>query len=54
MESTTVFGFRAVLDSSVAGPDDMRRKVISHLKFLQRNPVLIQSFFQAPTTAYAA
>lgn len=38
----------------VAGPDDMRRKVISHLKFLQRNPVLIQSFFQAPTTAYAA
>ena len=38
----------------VAGPDDMRRKVISHLKFLQRNPVLIQSFFQAPTTTYAA
>jgi transposase len=38
----------------VAGADDMRRKVISHLKFLQRNPVLIQSFFHAPTTAYAA
>lgn len=38
----------------VAGPDDMRRKVVSHLKFLQRNPVLIQSFFQAPTTKYAA
>jgi transposase len=38
----------------VSGPDDMRRKVVSHLKFLQRNPVLIQSFFQAPETKYAA
>jgi len=28
--------------------------VISHLKFLQRNPVLIRSFFQADTTRYAA
>jgi transposase len=38
----------------VAGPDDMKLKVVSHLRFLQRNPVLIQSFFQAPTTKYAA
>ena len=36
------------------GPEDMREKVVSHLRFLQRNPVLIQSFFQAPTTKYAA
>jgi len=39
---------------SIAGPDDMKHKVISHLKFLQRNPVLIRSFFQADTTRYAA
>jgi transposase len=39
---------------SVTGPDDMKQKVVSHLKFLQRNPVLIRSFFQAPTTKYAA
>lgn len=38
----------------VTGPDEMRRKVVSHLRFLQRNPVLIQSFFQAPETKYAA
>jgi len=38
----------------IAGPDDMKLKVVSHLRFLQRNPVLIQSFFQAPTTKYAA
>jgi len=39
---------------SISGPDDMKHKVISHLKFLQRNPVLIRSFFQADTTRYAA
>lgn len=39
---------------AITGPDDMKNKVISHLKFLQRNPVLIRSFFQADTTKYAA
>jgi transposase len=39
---------------SISGPDDMKHKVISHLKFLQRNPILIRSFFQADTTKYAA
>jgi transposase len=38
----------------VAGPNDMKLKVVSHLKSLQRNPTLVQSFFQAPTTKYAA
>ncbi len=38
----------------VSGPDDMKLKVVSHLKSLQRNPALVQSFFQAPTTKYAA
>jgi hypothetical protein len=31
---------------AVTGSDLMKRKVVSHMKFLQRNPVLIQSFFQ--------
>jgi len=39
---------------AISGPDDMKHKVISHLKFLQRNPVLVRSFFQAATTRYAA
>ncbi len=39
---------------SVSGPDDMKQKVVSHLRFLQRNSVLIRSFFEAPTTKYAA
>lgn len=39
---------------STSGPDDMKHKVISHLKFLQRNPVLIRSFFRADTTKDAA
>jgi len=38
----------------MTGPDDMRSKVISHLKWMQRTPDLIRSFFQAPTTKYAA
>jgi hypothetical protein len=38
----------------VVGPNDMKRKVISHLKWMQRTPDLIRSFFQASTTKYAA
>jgi len=38
----------------MTGPDDMRSKVLSHLKWMQRTPDLIRSFFQAPTTKYAA
>ena len=38
----------------VTGPDDMKRKVINHLKWMQRTPDLIRSFFQASTTKYAA
>ena len=39
---------------ALTGPDQMKQKALSHLKFLQRNPVLIRSFFQAPKTKYAA
>jgi len=38
----------------VNGPDDMKKKVVSHLKWMQRTPDLIRSFFQASTTKYAA
>jgi transposase len=38
----------------IAGPDDMKRKVTSHLKWMQKTPGLIRSFFHAPTTKYAA
>ena len=38
----------------ISGPDDMKRKVTSHLKWMQNTPDLIRSFFQAPTTKYAA
>jgi transposase len=38
----------------VIGPDDMKKKVINHMKWMQRTPDLIRSFFQAPTTKYAA
>jgi transposase len=38
----------------ITGPDDLKREVLSHLRHLQKSPTLIQSFFQAPTTKYAA
>jgi transposase len=38
----------------ITGPDDLKRKVTSHLKWMQKTPDLIRSFFQAPTTKYAA
>lgn len=36
------------------GPEHLRQAVVSHLRFLQRVPALVRSFFQTPTTAYAA
>jgi len=38
----------------IVGPEDMKRKVISHMKWMQQTPDLIRSFFHAPTTKYAA
>jgi len=32
----------------------MKRDVISYLRFLQKSPTRVRSYFQAPTTAYAA
>ena len=33
---------------------DLRAMVLSHLRRMQKLPVLIRSFFRAPTTRYAA
>lgn len=38
----------------ITGPDQMKHEVISHLRFLQKSPELVRSFFLAPSTAYAA
>ncbi len=39
---------------TVSGPQDLKQKSISHMRTLQRDTQKIQSFFQAPTTKYAA
>jgi transposase len=38
----------------ITGPDDLKREVLAHMHHLQKSPTLIRSFFQAPTTKYAA
>lgn len=40
--------------SVVNGPRDLHRAVVGRLRFLQKNPQRIRSFFQAPETRYAA
>jgi transposase len=37
----------------ITAPHQMKRDVISYLRFLQKSPARIRSFFKAPTTAYA-
>jgi len=39
---------------SISGPDHMKSSVLSHMRFLQKSPERIRSFFRAPTTIYAA
>jgi transposase len=39
---------------AITGPEDMKRKTVTYLKSMQRFPELIRSFFQSPTTQYAA
>jgi len=38
----------------IAGPDHLKRMVLSHLRKLQKLPSLIRSFFGMPETVYAA
>jgi transposase len=39
---------------ALAGPDQLKRSVISFLRFLQKTPSRVASYFLAPTTRYAA
>jgi len=39
---------------SIGTKEEMKRDILSHLRSLQKLPLRIQSFFLAPTTAYAA
>ena len=39
---------------SITGPEHLKHHVVGHLKHMQRAPWLVRSFFQAPTTQYAA
>lgn len=38
----------------ILSPDDLKSKVLGHLRSLQKTPEKIRSFFQAPETRYAA
>jgi transposase len=40
--------------SVINGPRDMHRTVVGRLRFLQKSPERVRSFFQAPETRYAA
>ncbi|HXK37253.1 MAG TPA: IS630 family transposase, partial [Candidatus Paceibacterota bacterium] len=39
---------------TLTGPDDLRAKVLRHLRSLQKRPGIVRSFFQTKTTKYAA
>jgi transposase len=38
----------------VHSPKDLMRAVVSRLRYLQKSPDMVRSFFQAPETSYAA
>jgi transposase len=40
--------------SVIRGPRDLHRTVVGRLRFLQKSPERVRSFFQAPDTRYAA
>jgi transposase len=39
---------------TITGPDQLKREVMSYLRFLQKTPARIASYFLAPTTKYAS
>jgi transposase len=39
---------------SIKGPDDLRQKVMGHMRALQKSPQIIRGFFKTKTTLYAA
>jgi transposase len=38
----------------ITTPTQLKKEAVSHMRHLQKSPLLVQSFFQAPTTKYAA
>jgi len=38
----------------ITTPTQLKKEAMSHMRHLQKSPLLVQSFFQAPTTKYAA
>ncbi len=44
----------AVGRAKLEGPKDLQRTVVSRLRFLQKRPDRVRSFFRAPETCYAA
>jgi hypothetical protein len=44
----------AVGRSRLDGPEDLHRAVVGRLRFLQKRPDRVRSFFRAPETRYAA
>jgi transposase len=45
---------QAIGKMKVTSQTGLKKAIISHLRFLQKRPDLISSFFRSPTTAYAA
>ena len=38
----------------ITGPDQLKKLVIGHMRSMQKNSELVKSFYQTPTTSYAA
>ncbi len=39
---------------SITSLEELKREVISYLRFIQKTPERVMSYFRAPTTSYAA
>lgn len=39
---------------AITGPDQLKKLVVGHLRSMQKNPALVQSFYRTPSTEYAA
>lgn len=39
---------------AITGPDQLKKLVVGHLRSMQKNEELVRSFYQTPTTKYAA
>lgn len=44
----------AIGRSAIATPEQLHRKVVSHLRFIQKSPDRVQAYFNGETTKYAA